>query len=71
MEDDHILNALNALNVTMLRLYDVGMAVLEHLDSDTASLLESTHDAGRFLGSPPHVSEDNPFMTTMPAEESL
>lgn len=57
---EDILDSLSILNVSVCRLYDVGMALLEIKDPKTAELMDATHREGRFLGSLPVIA-DQPF----------
>lgn len=60
MTEDNILQALNTINITLCRLYDVQMALLSLSNPEIKKIVEDTHEDGRFLGAPP-ILDDNPF----------
>lgn len=59
--DDDIVTAINGLAIVLLRIYDAQMAILEHLNPETADMLQEVHDTGRLLGAPPYAAEQ-PFV---------
>lgn len=55
--DEHLLNAVNTLNITMCRVYDV---LLAGLSPELRRQIEEIHSKGTLIGSPPLINE-NPF----------
>lgn len=59
-DPDEMMQMLNTINITLCRLYDTQMVLLAETNPDAAADLEALHENGRFLGSPPSISDD-PF----------
>jgi hypothetical protein len=43
--------------IQLTRLYDVGMAILQELNEDKATILHDMHTVGDFLSSPPALAD--------------
>lgn len=57
MEENELIEAISILNITACRLYDAIMVIAHNLDPDLANEVESLHEQGKFMGSPPLMVE--------------
>lgn len=57
---EEILNALHFITITLMRIYDAQMAMLENANPEMSEYLIQQHEKGRILTPPPFV-DDNPY----------
>lgn len=62
MEDkqEEMLNAMHFIAVTLMRIYDAQMALLENANPEMSEHLYQQHEKGRILTPPPFV-DDAPY----------
>lgn len=53
--------------IVQMRIYDVLMGIMSHLDTETADIIYDAHQAGRLVSEPPKfgVAEDESFGVPM------
>jgi len=67
--EEEVLDALSAINVSLMRLYDAQMSLLQVSNPEFARYVSDTHDRGQLLGSPPVIG-DNPFEMFMAEQQN-
>lgn len=45
--------------ITLMRIYDVGMAILNNIDHDAASKLDKIHTEGKLIGEFPWINPED------------
>lgn len=67
-KEEELFQAIEVLNITLCRLYDVQMAILNHFNEEASVALQEAHEKGFFLGSAPALAPE-PFYTPEVTEE--
>ena len=58
--EDKVENALNTVNITLCRIYDVMLADLTNRNPPLGRQVAETHEEGGLIGAPPSLNDD-PF----------